>query len=262
MISKAKINQITSLLLELGQEVEKIKQHDSDLKIEFKQDQSPLSKADLFLNEQICNFLRKTNVINIISEENSEESYTKKRKKWDYFWIIDPIDGTKEFINRGTDYTINIALCKRNIPILSYVYAPARNEMYYAEKGNFAFLNQTRILACRKPKAKLNIVASKSHLNDETKGFINRIKESYSIKLLKYGSSLKICKVAEGVADIYPRFGPTMEWDTCAADLILSEAGGVLVGKNGRSLKYNKANLLNPHFIAKSKSLKIKQFLK
>lgn len=261
MISKAKKNQITSLLLELGEEAEKIKQHHSDLKIEFKQDQSPLSQADVFLNEQICNFLRKTNVSNIISEENSEISFTK-RKKWDYFWIIDPIDGTKEFINKGTDYTINIALCKGNVPILSYVYAPARNEMFHAEKGNFAFLNKKRISVGKTINKELNIVASKSHLNDETMDFINRIKESYSIKLLKYGSSLKICKVAENLADIYPRFGRTMEWDICAADLILSEAGGMLVDKTGRTLKYNKVNLINPHFIAKSKSFEMKRFLK
>tara|TARA_B100000212_G_C27333013_1_gene515528 strand:+ start:374 stop:1159 length:786 start_codon:yes stop_codon:yes gene_type:complete len=261
MISNIKKNQITSLLLELGDEVEKIKQHDIDLKIKFKKDQSPLSKADLFLNEQICNFLRKIHSSNIISEESSEVSFAK-RKKWDYFWIIDPIDGTKEFLNKGTDYTINIALCKGNSPILSYVYAPARNEMFHAEKGISAFLNQKKITVSKISSKVLNIVASKSHLNDETMDFINRIKELYPIKLSNYGSSLKICRVAEGKADIYPRFGPTMEWDTCAADLILSEAGGELVEKRGKRLTYNKENLLNPNFVAKSKSFEIKQFLK
>ena len=256
MISKVKKNQMISLLVELGEEVEKIKQQDFDLKIEFKQDNSPLSKADLFLNKHICDFLRKTNVTNIISEEDSVISYTK-RKKWDYFWIIDPIDGTKEFINKGTDYTINIALCKGNLPILSYVYAPARNEMFHAEKGSSAFLNQKKISVSKIPNKELNIVASKSHLNDETIRFINLIKESYSIKLLNYGSSLKICKVAEGAADIYPRFGATMEWDTCAAHLILSEAGGEMITMNGSSLHYNKKHLTNPNFIAKGRNSKL-----
>ena len=260
MISNAQKNQINSLLLELGQEVEKIKQCDEDLNIKSKQDHSPLTKSDIFLNEEICSFLKKTNVRNIISEENSSLNFSK-RKKWDYFWVLDPIDGTKEYINKGTDYTINIALCKVNTPILAYVYAPARNEMFTAEKGKFAFLNQTRISTCKLRNEELNIVASKSHLNDETINFINRIKESHSIKLLTYGSSLKICKIAEGVADIYPRFGPTMEWDTCAADLILREAGGELVGKNGQIFEYNKKNLINPYFIAKSKNLEIKNFL-
>lgn len=260
MISKVKKNQIISLLLELGEEAEKIK-HDIDLKIEFKQDHSPLSKADLFLNEQICNFLRTTNVNNIISEENSEVSFAK-RKKWEYFWIIDPIDGTKEFINKGADYTVNIALCKGNEPILSYVYAPARNEMFHAEKGNYAFLNKKRISVVKTINKELNIVVSKSHLNNKTMDYISRIKESYSVKLVKFGSSLKICKVAEGKADMYPRFGPTMEWDTCAADLILREAGGEIVNSKGKILKYNKENLLNPPFVAKSKNFDIKQFLK
>ena len=103
--------------------------------------------------------------------------------------------------------------------------------MFHAQKGNFAFLNQKRISVGKTTNKELNIVASKSHLNDETMSFINRVKESYSIKLLKYGSSLKICKVAESVADIYPRFGRTMEWDICAADLILREAGGILMDK-------------------------------
>ena len=134
--------------------------------------------------------------------------------------------------------------------------------MFHAQIGNFAFLNKKRISVGKTTNKELNIVASKSHLNDETMSFINRVKESYSIKLLKYGSSLKICKVAESVADIYPRFGRTMEWDICAADLILREAGGILMDKTGRTLKYNKANLFNPHFIAKSKSFKIKRFLK
>ena len=261
MISKAKKNQITSLLYELGQEAEKIKQSDISLNTQFKQDSSPFTKADLFLNKEICNFLKKTNISNIISEENSEVSFAK-RKKWDYFWIIDPIDGTKEFINKGTDYTINIALCKENAPILSYVYAPARNEMFHAERGSSAFLNQKKISGGNTPNIELNIVASKSHLNNETMNFIDCFKESYSVKLLQYGSSLKICKVAEGIADIYPRFGPTMEWDTCAADLILREAGGELVEKKGNSLKYNKEKLRNPHFVAMSKSFEIKQFLK
>ena len=148
------------------------------------------------------------------------------------------------------DYTINIALCKGSKPIFSVVSAPARNEIFHAEHNKGAFKNNERIYTKAIKKKNLNIVASKSHLNSETEDFIKGLQDSFDINFMQYGSSLKICKIAEGIADLYPRFGPTMEWDTCASNLILTESNGLIVDKHKLQLKYNKENLLNPNFIA------------
>tara|TARA_Y100001935_G_C17291770_1_gene503777 strand:+ start:434 stop:1180 length:747 start_codon:yes stop_codon:yes gene_type:complete len=246
MLNQDLKNKLINLVEELGEKAEIIKKGNS--KVTFKQDNSPLSEADILINKELNRFILETKITNIISEENKEIDYTL-RKNWDLYWLIDPIDGTKEFIKKGSDYTINIALCSRNSPIFSIVYAPARAEMFTAEKNNGAFKNSKKITINTNRGRSLNIVASKSHMNFETTEYINRIKEKYKVNLLQFGSSLKICKVAEGVADIYPRFGPTMEWDTCAADLIVSEAGGRIFDVNNKQLIYNKPNLLNPFFI-------------
>ena len=261
MISKKTKKSIFSLFQELGHEVEKIKNTES-IDISYKTDSSPITKADHFLNENICNYLMQTEIKNIISEESSTKSFSL-REKWDYFWILDPIDGTKEFINKSNEYTINLALCFKNEPILSYVYAPGRSEFYFAEKENFSYLNGERICVKKIQENDINVVASKSHLNQKTLNFIEALQNEYNIKLLNYGSSLKICKVAEGKADIYPRFGQTMEWDICAADLILSEAGGELISlDNHLPLRYNKKSLVNPYFIAKSKEFNAEKALR
>ena len=167
-----------------------------------------------------------------------------------FFWLVDPIDGTKEFINKGDDYTINIALCFNNTPILSFVYAPATKELYFAEKGKGAFKNEKIIKCTNFERKKLEIIVSKSHLNNITKKYIQHITKNKPYDLIRFGSSLKICKLAEGLGDIYPRFGPTMEWDTCAAHLILEESEGLLRSEFNKEIKYNKENLLNPNFIA------------
>ena len=135
-------------------------------------------------------------------------------------------------------------------PVFSVVYAPARKEVFVAEKGQGSKKNNLKISVNKSYSKFVNIVASKSHLNEETSLFIEAIKKNYHVNLLQYGSSLKVCKVAEGEADIYPRFGPTMEWDTCAADLILKEAGGHILNLDNQKISYNKKNLLNPNFVA------------
>ena len=247
MITNKEKKDLLQLVLELGAEAEKIK--NGDISVEIKNDQSPLSNADTFVNKELNSFLTKTSYKKIISEENKTVDYDV-RKKWDFFWMIDPIDGTKEFIKKGSDYTLNIALCKKDKPIFSIVYAPARHELYYAEKGKGAYKNKKKI-SCKKHTDKnLRIVASKSHLTNETAAIIDGLKKTHDVQLLQYGSSLKICKIADGSADIYPRLAPTMEWDTCAAHLILNEGLGSLQSQNNCELKYNKPNLLNPHFIA------------
>jgi 3'(2'), 5'-bisphosphate nucleotidase len=238
---------IIELVKILGNEVEKIKS--SPVEFVLKEDNSPLTLADSFINIELNKFLSNTQFTNIISEENNQVPFST-RSKWDYFWMIDPIDGTKEFINQNSDYTLNIALCKTNIPIFSIVYAPARGELYHAEKNEGAFKNGNKINTAKLKSNILNVVASRSHINKSTQFFINKLQVERKINLLKYGSSLKICKVAEGDADIYPRFGPTMEWDTCAAQLILEEAGGFVQDVEGKPLRYNKQNLLNNYFLA------------
>ena len=249
MISDYHKSKLFDLVYELGKRVELIKNR--SFISDFKNDKSPVTEADYLVNRELIKFIKTTSIKNFISEEVSSTNYIE-RACWNLFWIIDPIDGTKEFITKGDDYTINIALCKKNIPIFSVVHAPARKELFYGEINKGAYKNDKRIKVSDPKKDKINIVASKSHINKETYRFIEAAKENYEVNLMQFGSSLKICKVAEGIADIYPRFGPTMEWDVCAADLILSEAGGHVLDLKGKSFTYNKEDLLNPFFIATS----------
>ncbi len=246
---------LISLVYELGSEVEGIKTDSNKISVEYKNDNTPLTRADKLVNEEITKFIATTDFHNYISEESVYKNY-QIRKNWKYFWLIDPIDGTKEFVKKGEDYTINVALCFENMPIFSIVYAPAKNELFHATKENNAFLNNERISVNLEETNSINIVASSSHFDTKTSDYLKELEKYKEINLLQFGSSLKICKVASGIADIYPRFGPTMEWDTCAAHLILSEAGGEMLKMNGSSLHYNKKHLNNPHFIAKSKKFK------
>ena len=249
MLSGASKRDLLLIVRDLGKEAELIRK--SSFEIELKEDSSPITKADLLINEELNKFFLSTDFRNVISEENAEVPY-KERKKWDFFWCIDPIDGTKEYITGGSDYTINIALCMKDRPIFSIVYAPARQELFVAEKDRGATKNNRKIAVDSKISNLVRIVASKSHLNKSTQDYIDMISLDHDISLLQFGSSLKICKIAEGAAHLYPRFGSTMEWDTCAADLILTEAGGLMLDEENKKLLYNKKNLLNPFFISSS----------
>ena len=225
-----------------------------------KDDKSPLTEADLHSNKRIREFLfANAEVANIISEEDKEVSY-EERAKWEYYWLIDPIDGTKEFVKGGDDFCINIALCKGSQPVFGYVACPKKKDQYFAIQDRGAFKNGKPIYAIYSRNLQgdpIKVVASKSHLNKETEDFINNFKKDYKVETLNIGSSLKFCLVAEGKAHIYPRFGPTMEWDTCAPQIIAEESGAtVCVAENGAPLQYNKENLLNPFFIVSSKVLK------
>ena len=247
MLSSVIKKDLLSIVCNLGKEAELIRK--SNYEIGSKEDSSPITEADLLINEELNKFFLSTQFKNVISEENAEVSY-KERKKWEFFWCIDPIDGTKEYISGGSDYTINIALCKIDRPIFSIVYAPARDELFVAEKDQGATKNNRKISVDSKNIDVVHLVASKSHLNKKTQDYIDLISSDHNINLLQFGSSLKICKIAEGAAHLYPRFGPTMEWDTCAADLVITEAGGFLVDLEKNILLYNKQNLLNPFFIS------------
>jgi 3'(2'), 5'-bisphosphate nucleotidase len=227
--------------------------YSKDFAVEYKHDKSPLTEADKIANEIICENLTKLYPQTpIISEENKEIPY-EVRKNYEYFWLIDPLDGTKEFINKNGEFTVNIALICNGEPKLGVVYAPAIDLMYYAKRGDGAFKiadNITTRLTLNRNDGRFVVVASKSHNTPETQDFIQHIKTDKQIEFISMGSSIKLCLVASGEADIYPRLAPTMEWDTAAADAIVRECGKMSVdfGTN-EPLKYNKENMLNPWFV-------------
>ena len=256
IVDKKFIDSLLSFGAELSKEVVQIQER--GFKTTEKSDSSPLTEADLHSNKRIREFLfANTDVANIISEEDKEVSY-EQRKDWDYYWMIDPIDGTKEFVKGGDDFCINIALCNGDRPVFGYVACPKKSDQYFAIEGRGAFKNGERIYAKHSinPQSNLvKVVASKSHMNEKTSEFISNLEKIYKVETLNVGSSLKFCLVAEGEAHIYPRFGPTMEWDTCAPQIIAEESGAnVFVANNMSALKYNKQNLLNPFFIVAAKS--------
>lgn len=218
-----------------------------DFSVEAKADNSPLTLADKASHNRIVSFLEKTG-IPILSEEGAEIPF-EKRSKWDYFWMIDPLDGTKEFIKKNGEFTVNIALIHSGRPILGVVYPPVLDQMYTAIQGQGSYLDGEKIQATGKmlDQANLRTVASRSHMSSETEDFLSQLKEP---EIVSKGSSLKLLMVASGDADVYPRFGPTMEWDTAAAHIIVEEAGGQVVHTDLQTpIVYNKENLLNPFFI-------------
>jgi len=250
VLDKIDIKKIEEIAIKAGKEVIEI--YNKDFEVEYKDDKSPLTIADLKSNEIICQSLISLYPdIPILSEENKTIEY-KDRKNWEYYWSIDPIDGTKEFIKKNGEFTINIALIYKDTPILGVVYAPVLNDIYSAKKGNGAFKNGVK-LPIKRDDNNLVVVASKSHLSPETEDYINSLELNGKelIKISK-GSSLKLCMVAEGVANIYPRLAPTMEWDTSAADAIVREAGKMCYDfKLNTPMVYNKENLLNPWFVVR-----------
>jgi len=249
LLNNININDIKNIILEAGEAILKI--YKKDFKIEYKDDKSPLTEADTQSNAIICSSLEKLYPnIPIMSEENKQVEY-EVRKNWEYYWCIDPIDGTKEFIKKNGEFTVNIALIHNNTPVLGVVYAPVIGKMYWAKKSEGAYLNGEKLplQINNNPKEKLFVVASKSHLSTETQEFINSL-DSKDIVQVSKGSSLKLCMVADGSADIYPRLAPTMEWDTAAADAVVRESGKMTYQYNSETpVVYNKENLLNPWFV-------------
>eukprot|EP01066_Platyproteum_vivax_P020583 Platyproteum_vivax@DN8511_c0_g1_i1.p1 len=240
-----------------------------DFGLEFKAGDEPLTRADKQSNDIICTLLTQYYpTIPIISEENKKADY-ETRKDYQYFWCIDPLDGTKEFIKRNGQFTVNIGLCERETPIAGVVTIPVEKKCYYAAKGLGAYRqNETQPPVkiqtsefCEQDEG-LTLVASLTHSNQATEAFIAKFKEP---RLTSLGSSLKFMLIAEGNAQVYPRLAPTNEWDTCAADAIVREAGGdVLQLKEsglieGPQLQYNKPSFLNPFFVVYGKRLGKKQ---
>jgi len=244
---------IFSIVKSAGREILKI-YNKSDLGITYKKDKSPLTIADQASNRIIEEGLKRvTPNIPILSEEGKKVKYDE-RKKWNMFWLIDPLDGTKEFIKRNGEFTVNVALISDNEPILGVVYAPVLDTLWYGalNHGSFKSANNKTLIKINSVTPKkdsiIKIVTSRSHANNPD---LNNFLENYSnYELMKMGSSIKICLVADGSAHIYPRFGPTMEWDTAAAHAVVKYAGGNIYDlDNMNELIYNKSNLLNPGFL-------------
>lgn len=235
-----------------------------DFQVENKEDNSPLTIADKKANDIINQFLV-PHEIPIISEENKQIDY-EERKAWTQCWIVDPLDGTKEFIKKNDEFTVNIALVRDGKPELGVIFAPALNSLYFAlvsESKAYRYMVSSEITDVEEilqnaeeisPATKtdqLRIVGSRSHMNDDTKSFIENLKETHgdNIEIVSKGSSLKFCLIAEGEAHIYPRFAPTMEWDTAAGHAICDAVGlKCLFRETGEPMTYNREDLLNGHF--------------
>lgn len=216
-----------------------------------KADGSPLTLADLAAHRTIvAGLARLTPGIPVLSEEAAGIPYAE-RAAWEQYWLVDPLDGTREFIKRNGEFTVNIALIEQGVPILGVVYAPALQLGYHAARGAGAFVQHGELAAqpvharSRAAGETLKVVASRSHRDARTEALLERLGEHQCISM---GSSLKLCLVAEGAAHFYPRLGPTMEWDTAAAHAVVNEAGGRVCGLDGAELRYNKADLHNPEF--------------
>ncbi|MEI7801037.1 MAG: 3'(2'),5'-bisphosphate nucleotidase CysQ [Bacteroidota bacterium] len=231
----------------------------TEFTVEMKENKSPLTEADKVSNQIILDELKKQYPdIPFISEETKAIDYSE-RKNWNHCWLIDPIDGTKEFIKKNGEFTVNIALIENGAPTLGVVYAPALNKMWSAKTNEGSFKeneNGERIQLTKKANHlslnKIRVIGSRSHMSAETETFIAGLKTAgKEIDFVSAGSSIKFCLLAEGSADVYPRFAPTMEWDTAAGHAVLAIAGGhVYETATENQLLYNKQNLLNPFFLA------------
>lgn len=255
------IDALTEAAFKGGEEILKI--YNSDFSVEHKEDNTPLTQADKNAHQQIVKYLNQT-PYPILSEEGRDIPYNE-RKDWEYLWMVDPLDGTKEFIKRNGEFTVNIALIHQQKSILGVIYVPVKDEMYLGIQGIGSFkVNQysqkqdkySALLLEENALPKTyqrpyTIVGSRSHMSDETRAFMNqKQKEKGKVEVMAVGSSLKLCMVAEGLADDYPRFAPTMEWDTAAGQAIVEAMGGKVINwKTKEPLRYNCENLLNDWFL-------------
>ncbi len=243
------LNTAIEAALKGGEEILKI--YNGHIEVETKSDNSPLTLADKNAHIAIMRFLEATG-IPVLSEEGREIPYSE-RKNWEKLWIVDPLDGTKEFIKRNGEFTVNIALIENGIPILGVIYVPVTKVLYYGDRDSGSFKEVNNIkqqLPIKAKRDKYVAVGSRSHMSPETESFFNDLKSKHGeIDIVSMGSSLKICLVAEGAADVYPRFAPTMEWDTAAGHAIAKYAGKEFIDQStGVEMKYNREELLNQWF--------------
>jgi 3'(2'), 5'-bisphosphate nucleotidase len=285
-----------SALLAAGKAGEAIMEiYGSSFRVEFKDDRSPLTLADKSSHEIIAGRLREgpagCGELPVLSEEGREIPF-EERSRWGYFWLVDPLDGTKEFIRRNGEFTVNIALIRRQAPVVGVIYVPVREIFYFAAEGigarkmdsrsfnslelqygdpdrtlDAVFRNSVSLpleagekqqpAKLRKPG--LTVAGSRSHSTEAFQDFLDKMKRKYGeVEFVSAGSSLKFCLVAEGRADVYPRFGPTMEWDSAAGQCIVEQAGGRVVSMDdGLPLGYNKRDLRNAFFVCEGKGVRV-----
>ena len=246
----ALLEPVTRLAREAAQKILAI--YDSEFAVEEKDDRSPLTEADLASHNAIIAGLEElTPGLPVLSEESSQLPYAQ-RSLWQRYWLVDPLDGTREFIKRNGEFTVNIALIEGGVPVLGVVQVPVSGVCYFACRGQGAFKEEpgkgAQPIRVRKlPEGPVMVVGSRSHRGDSLNRFLENLGEH---EMVGMGSSLKLCLVAEGIADIYPRLGLTSEWDTAAAQCVVEQAGGHVTDTDMQPLRYNtKDSLLNPHFL-------------
>ena len=261
---KQLLNTAITAALEAGKAILEI-YHSGEFDIEIKGDNSPLTRADTTSHNVIMSFLTKTN-IPVLSEEGKSISFVE-RKDWRQLWIVDPIDGTKEFIKRNGEFTVNIALIENQRSLIGVIFVPVTGDLYFSSKEMGAYkvavnlenydldalISKANTLPLQREDNTFTIVASRSHMSPETESYVQEMRDKHgAVNLISKGSSLKLCMVAEGQADCYPRFAPTMEWDTAAGQAICEHAGfDVIDWKTKESMLYNREELLNNWFFVK-----------
>ena len=259
--NKKLIRDICNISIRAGNKT--LEYYKDDIEVIHKNDSSPLTKADLASNKIIKTALHNLDTtVPILSEESLVNWET--RKNWNKYWLVDPLDGTKEFIKNNGEFTVNIALIENNRPILGVIFAPAKSVIYFAQKEYGSFTLHTKIELNSIDEAKKitvlthsnieRVIGSRSHSNTT---FTNWVNENFpKAQIIQAGSSLKFCLIASGKADIYPRFGPTSEWDIAAGHIILNEAGGKILTLDNKEIFYNeKESILNPEFIASNSTI-------
>ncbi|MGZ3900102.1 MAG: 3'(2'),5'-bisphosphate nucleotidase CysQ [Bacteroidia bacterium] len=268
------LKQAIAASLKAGEKILEI--YNTEFSVEIKPDETPVTAADKAASISIINDLAGTG-IPVLSEEDEHFSF-EKRKGWKQLWIVDPLDGTKEFVKRNGEFTVNIALVEDHQPVIGVIYSPVFKYLYYAAQGKGAFkvnthdvlaelnrdklpdvsaiMNKARALPLTKLPAEYTIVASRSHLSKEVNERINKAKLLQNkVNIINTGSSIKFCWVAEGLAHEYPRYGTTMEWDTASGQCIIEEAGGMVMDLSTNApMVYNRENLKNNNFIVFAKT--------
>lgn len=266
------LKEIADIAISAGKEILKV-YHSDEMEVETKTDESPLTAADKRAHQTITAGLTASYPLIPILSEEGELPQQEERQQWKRFWLVDPLDGTKEFIKKNGEFTVNIALIEGDRPVLSCIYAPVLDELYAAEAGKGSWKltgaaeknwpDEAALLKAgeKLPSVrteKVTAVVSRSHLTKETEQVLDVLRKEYGdVQAVSAGSSLKLCLTAEGKADLYPRMAPTMEWDIAAGQLIIEEAGGEVINAETRDvMRYNKNSLVNPSFHAKSSRLK------
>ena len=259
--NKRLILDICNISIRAGNKI--LEYYKDNIEVTHKSDSSPLTKADLASNKIIKTALHNLDTtIPILSEESLVDWST--RKSWNKYWLVDPLDGTKEFIKNNGEFTVNIALIEKNSPILGVIFAPVKSLIYFAQKGYGSFTLHTSVelnsldeatqISVFKQSDPVRIIGSRSHSNNSFTTWVNE--KFPDAQIIQAGSSIKFCLIADGNADIYPRFGPTSEWDIAAGHIILNEAGGKILTLSNKEIKYNeKESLLNPEFIASNNNI-------